>query len=96
MKNFKLLFFAVLPVLVVALFTGCKDDNPTTPVDDTIQVCGTVTDQDGNPLAGVAVSSGTSNTTTDADGKYCIDVNKDGALTFSLTDHASETKFVNN
>ncbi|MCB9289617.1 MAG: carboxypeptidase-like regulatory domain-containing protein [Lewinellaceae bacterium] len=96
MKNFKLLFFAVLPVLVVALFTGCKDDNPTTPVDDTIQVCGTVTDQDGNPLAGVAVSSGTSNTTTDADGKYCIDVNKDGALTFSLTDYESETKFVNN
>ncbi|MCB0563462.1 MAG: carboxypeptidase regulatory-like domain-containing protein [Phaeodactylibacter sp.] len=95
MKNFKLLFFAVLPVLVVALLTGCKDDNPTPPADDTIEVCGTVTDLDGNALAGVSVSSGSATATTDADGKYCIDVNKEGALTFALTDYESDTKFVN-
>ena len=96
MKNFKQFFFALLPIVAVMAFSACKDDNPPTPTqDDIIEVCGTVTDQDGNALAGATVSSGTANATTDADGKYCINVNKAGALTFSLADYESQTEFVN-
>ncbi|MCB0547558.1 MAG: carboxypeptidase regulatory-like domain-containing protein [Phaeodactylibacter sp.] len=96
MKNFKHFFFAVLSVATFTVFTACNNDDENPPQDDIIEVCGTVTDTDGNPLAGVAVSSGSATATTDAEGRYCVDANKDGALTFTLNDYETETEFVNN
>ena len=57
MKNFKLFFFAILPIVAVTAFSACnKDDNPD-PVVTVIDITGTVTDQDGAALDGVAVAS---------------------------------------
>lgn len=49
-------------------------------------VRGTVTDEGGNPLAGVTVvvESTSKGTTTDARGNYAIDVPQNGTLIFSF------------
>lgn len=96
MKNFKQFLFAVLPILAITVFAACNNDDENPPQDDIIEVCGTVTGQDGTPLVGVTVSSGAATATTDAEGKYCVNADKDGAVTFSLSNYESETEFVNN
>ena len=52
-----------------------------------IEIKGTVTDEDGNPLAGVSVlEKGSSHgTTTDSKGNFSIQVNEQGTLLFSMT-----------
>ncbi|MCB0551969.1 MAG: carboxypeptidase regulatory-like domain-containing protein [Phaeodactylibacter sp.] len=98
MKNFKLFFFAILPIVAVTAFSACNKDNNPDPVVTVIDITGTVTDQDGAALDGVAVaSSNGQNATTAADGKYTITgVEKAGALTFTKDGYVAKTEFVNN
>ena len=55
-------------------------------VQDNITVMGKVTDEQGNPLAGVSVvEKGTTNSTlTDADGNFTFQVGENATLLFSL------------
>lgn len=57
-----------------------------------ITVKGKVTDENGQPLAGVSVVVGSSNagTATDANGNYSIEVADDGTLTFSFVGFAPQ------
>ena len=59
----KLIIFAASVALSVAAFAG-------KPLPK--EVKGTVTDTDGKPIAGVAVSDGFTVVLTDAEGKYCF------------------------
>ena len=63
------------------------------------QVSGTVTDQQNQPLPGVnvLVKGSTQGTTTDASGKYQVEVpNSDAILTFSFIGFTSQEKAVGN
>lgn len=63
------------------------------------QVSGTVTDQQNQPLPGVnvLVKGSTQGTTTDASGKYQVEVpNNDAVLTFSFIGFTSQEKSVGN
>jgi TonB-linked SusC/RagA family outer membrane protein len=62
-------------------------------VKDNITVTGQVTDEEGNPLAGVTVTEkGTTNSTlTSADGNYTFTVSDNATLLFSLAKYKTET-----
>lgn len=62
-------------------------------VQDNITVMGKVTDEQGNPLAGVSVvEKGTTNSTlTDADGNFTFQVGENATLLFSLAKYKTET-----
>ena len=56
------------------LFTGCSDDDETTPLKTPIEegnnLYGVVTDPSGAPVEGIVVSDGFSCVSTDANGVY--------------------------
>lgn len=64
---------------------------PVLPPPITVQ--GRVTDQNGQPMAGVSVivSGSRSGTSTDANGNYSIEAPNDGSITFSFVGFASQT-----
>ena len=77
--------FSFLLLLAAGLFvaTGCGDD--TTTVIETVDVSGTVSDDLGNTLEGVDISSDLGETTTtDASGAYSFTVGGGATLSFSL------------
>lgn len=67
------------------------------PLPPPVRVQGRVTDENGQPLAGVSVVVGESNvgTATDANGNYSIEVADDGTLTFSYVGFAPQIVSVN-
>ncbi|WFB64617.1 TonB-dependent receptor [Sphingobacterium sp. WM] len=57
--------------------------NLSANAQETITVTGLVTDSLSKPLAGISVSSDGKETSTDSNGKYVLDVKKDGIIVFS-------------
>lgn len=60
-----------------------------------VKVTGTVTDPGGEPLVGVSVKANASETITDIDGKYSIDVPSAGSITFSYVGFETIVEKVN-
>jgi hypothetical protein len=78
----RLRFLAVM-ITAAMMFAGCKKDNggqepepgkePVKVEMQNVTLNGTVSDADGNPLAGVRVSTGTLSATTGNDGKFTFE-----------------------
>lgn len=64
----------ILLVVAITIFSGCGGSNETkTPSSiETGTVSGVIKDVAGNPIDGAKVTTGTSETTTDKDGRYTI------------------------
>ncbi len=85
MKFFKAIFLLTM-LATAALFTSCGDDDTASPIDETMNVAGIVSDGSGNPIDAVAVTSVNDpsiTTTTSADGSYSITVTVGDKLSFS-------------
>lgn len=77
-------------VFTPPLSLSARAETAMTDQQKTITVRGTVTDEDNQPLVGVAVMTDTANgTLTGPDGSYSIDVPADAVLTFSSIGYRS-------
>ncbi len=76
----------------VVVSTNAPDTEILQLVEDNITVIGKITDESGNPLAGVSVmEKGTTNSTlTDADGNFTINADENSTLLFSLAKYKTE------
>ncbi len=96
-------FLHVMPLMAGMCLTStawAADGEPDMSAmvqQQTVEVSGTVVDQDGEPLMGVnVVEVGTINgTMTDADGKFSLSVSPNASLQFSYIGYASQEVQVN-
>ncbi|OYD46710.1 SusC/RagA family TonB-linked outer membrane protein [Sphingobacterium cellulitidis] len=70
-------FMAIAVIFLLIL------SNLSANAQETITVTGLVTDSLSKPLTGISVSSDGKETSTDSNGKYVLDVKKDGIIVFS-------------
>jgi len=63
---------AIFIVMLVLMITSCDKDKPTTPIDETGVVSGTVFSPGRSVLPGVTVSIGNITTLTDATGRFIL------------------------
>lgn len=75
-----------------------KGQPPVAPAQEKITVKGTVTDKDGKPLPGVTVRIKDTNagTVTDEQGRYSIEADGGGIITFSFIGHQTMTMRIGN
>lgn len=90
MRNLKNLL-SIFTLAVLVLLTACQPDNTSNKID----ISGTVTNNSMG-VAGVTVTASSNETaTTDANGKYTINADKDGMLTFSKEAYITKTMDIN-
>lgn len=93
-------YIAILAVSCVLAFTGCSDSDDEapvkTPIDETTDIYGVVTDTDGRLLQGVVVSDGFSCTATDQNGVYQLTRNENAYHVFLSIPEAYEVPIRNN
>lgn len=84
-------FFTFLPIVVLLMLTGLS--YASAQDSGKRRITGTVTDENGSPLAGAYVFiKGTEvGTTTNLDGMYVIDINQKDQLTFSFIGFLEKT-----
>src|SRR5690606_21479169 len=91
-----LFYFPILITALLLTWSCDKDDDPAVE-NNIITVAGKVTEAGtGSPVADVTVSSGITSTTTNADGMYSINANKDGILVFKKEGYEDEDMTVSN
>ena len=91
MKNLKFIFLALF-ALTIGSLTSCGSDDDMPNLGEIITVTGTVSDDAGDVLANVTVSSvgdESKTTSTAADGTYTISVGREDQLTFSKNGYST-------
>jgi TonB-linked SusC/RagA family outer membrane protein len=108
-KTLLLMKFLTIFLLTASLHVNAKDYAPwiesagitagilTNPVSPFIVVTGSITDENENPVAGITINvKGSRNgTTSDATGKFSIEVSPGGTLVFSSVGYTSQEIRVN-
>ena len=77
-------------VKAIVLFIFLISSNQVVQAQETITVTGTVTDSLAKPLPGISIASDGKETSTDSNGKYVLDVKRDGILMFSAIGYVSQ------
>ncbi len=95
MKKRTMLNFSLLALALI--FWSCDDEKDPVEETNVITVAGIVTEAgSGDPVSDVTVSSGIASTTTNGEGAYSLNANKDGILVFKKDGYEDEDKNVSN
>lgn len=93
-------FIAILAAASIFAFPGCSDDDNETPVrtpiDETSDIYGVVTDTNGNRLQGVVVSDGFTCDATDENGVYQLTRNANAYHVYLSLPEAYEVPIADN